>query len=565
MIAPRPLALALVVAACAGPARVAPHAPARIHAFRIGALEAVALDDGAIHVPNDGKTFVGQPPQAVGDALAANGLPRGSIDFGIEPLLVKDGARVLLFDTGAGDADFAQAGHLPDALRAAGIAPAQVTDIFLSHGDPDHVGGLVTRTGALAFPRATVHLSAPEWAQIQASRELPKLAAAIAPHVHAFAPGAPVVPGVTAVDTRGHTPGHSSYLIESAGERLLYLGDVAHQVVLSVQHPDWVLAWDQDEPAARPMRRATLQRAADEGLRVYAGHVPFPGLGHVRATGAAFVWEPEGCPRPGETAVDCPWAEVGRDPQALRRIAPAIVDELARDARVPALLAAWGSALDYNQAPDGTLGSEPIVPLALSDELARLAGAPPRRDRVVHAGVQHTYGYLFSVLPTPYGFKRARWVDPAIDSGLGLPRGTIAPVPRAGTLLGNVTWLAGSIAFAGEPERAALSTALVSPALQALDIAALHVVRITETAGDVALRTDFVDLPHPTDAAAALLVYSVRVAGASRLITMFPISAASRAKYTSVPTGDAVPITTQYNAWVDGLSGTTVVGRRRLQ
>jgi len=292
---------------------------------------------------------------------------------------------------------------------------------------------------------------------------------------------------------------------------------------------------------------------------------PLLALALVLGACASAPRPPTGCPHPDETGRDCPWAEVGRDPTALHRIAPQIVAELARDAQTPALLAAWGDALDYNQAPDGSVGTAPIVPLALIDELARLAGAPPRRERVVHAGVQHTYGYLFSVLPTPYGYKRSRWVEPTIDDGLGLPRGTIAPVPVAGTLLGNVTWLAGSIAFAGEPERAALrtTTPLVSPALRALDLAALHVVRLTETAGDVALRTDFVELPHPTAAAAALLIYSVRQGGVSRLITMFPISAASRAKYTAVATGDAVPITTQYNAWVDGLTGTTAIGSRR--
>lgn len=181
--------------------------------------------------------------------------------------------------------------------------------------------------------------------------------------------------------------------------------------------------------------------------------------------------------------------------------------------------------------------------------------------------MQHTYGYLFSVLETPYGFKRARWVTPVIDDGLGLPAGTIAPLPAAGTLLGNVTWLAGSIAFIGEPELAIARSApeLVAPAVQALDVAALHVKRLTETVvlGDrtIALRTDFVTLPH---GAQTLLVYSVRDADTSRLVTMFPIDATSRARYEAAPLGDRVPITTQYNAWVDGLTGTTVTGSRTL-
>ena len=284
---------------------------------------------------------------------------------------------------------------------------------------------------------------------------------------------------------------------------------------------------------------------------------------------------PPPCPVAGETAADCPWAGVAReaatDPRvALQRDAPTIVAELSRDAKAPAVLATWGLALNYNQKPDGSFGADPIVAPAIVDELSSLAGVAPRRDRVVHAGVQHTYGYLFSVLATPYGFKRARWVQRTIDNGFGLPDGTIAPVAVAGTLLGNVTWLAGSIAFAGEPELGAARSdlSIVSPALQALDISALHIKRLSETVSvagrTVVLRTDFVELPHPSPDATTLLVYSIRDGATSRLVTMFPINAKSRDTYEGVPLGDQIPITTQYNAWVDGLTGTTIPGNRQL-
>jgi hypothetical protein len=282
------------------------------------------------------------------------------------------------------------------------------------------------------------------------------------------------------------------------------------------------------------------------------------------------------CPAAGEAAEDCPWAAIGRDAATdahagLPRLAPAVIGELARDAQAPAMLATWGRALNYNQIANGGYSDDPIVAPAIIDELIARAGAPARQDRVVHAGVQHTYGYLFSVLATPFGFKRARWVQPTVNDGFGLPAGTIAPVPAAGTLLGNVTWLAGAIAFAGEPALADAHSApaLVAPAVQALDVAALHTKRLSETvtvAGrEVELRTDFVDFPHPTAAAATWLVYSIREDGKSRLITAFPITAAARDKYESAPTGDAVPITTQYNAWVDGLTGSKLPGRRILK
>jgi glyoxylase-like metal-dependent hydrolase (beta-lactamase superfamily II) len=290
------LSLALwLLAACSGsPSPKAPAAtPGRAERLQIGTLEAYALEDGAIVVPNDGKTFgLGRPPSETADVLAAAGLPRDKIRVDIECLLVKAGDHVILFDTGAGGATYADAGRLPQSLALAGVQPAAITDIFISHAHGDHVGGLVTKAGALAFPSATIHMSAPEWTAMQASTEQEdkRLVAAIAPKVAPFEPGAQVLPVVKAIATQGHTPGHSSYEI---GEELFYLGDVAHHSIISVQRPAWSNEWDGDRPAAEAMRQQTLTKLAADHTRVFAGHFPFPGVGHVVASGPMLVWEPE--------------------------------------------------------------------------------------------------------------------------------------------------------------------------------------------------------------------------------------------------------------------------------
>lgn len=263
-----------MLAACGGKAAPSPAPAVPVHEFAIGSLRAYALLDGTITVPNDGKILgIGHPPADVS--------PAKTIDFSIQPLLVKDGAHVLLFDTGAADASFAKAGMLPRALATIGVAPAQITDIFISHRHPDHIGGLVDH-GRLAFPNATIHITKPEWDKLQSDDEVKAIGAIIAPNVDAFEPGAQLLPEVTAVATPGHTPGHSSYDIHSGDDHLFYLGDVAHHSIVSVQHPDWRIEFDSDDHvAAEAMRTQTLAKLAADHTHVFAVHFPFPGLGHV--------------------------------------------------------------------------------------------------------------------------------------------------------------------------------------------------------------------------------------------------------------------------------------------
>lgn len=303
-------ALALALAACGGESAApaaqdtAPPATADVpadaahpdvHRFRIGTREAAMLRDGDIRLPNDGSIIaMGQPKAGVDALLAAAGEPVDTLHLSVQAMLVKGADRVILFDTGAGDAAFAQGGRLPASLQAAGVAPGAVTDIFISHAHGDHVGGLLDDAGQPAFPNATVHLSEPEWQGLQAADGQKALAAAIAPRVQAFAPGAAdIVPGVSAIAVDGHTPGHSAYEVVDGDARLLYIGDAAHHHVVSVQRPRWTIQFDGNAPLAEDSRVALLERAAAQSLRLASPHFPYPGLGRVvrRDDGLAWVAE----------------------------------------------------------------------------------------------------------------------------------------------------------------------------------------------------------------------------------------------------------------------------------
>jgi len=278
----------------AAPAIAAFTAGPDMHAFTIGAFQAAAARDGGGEFPNDNTTLAVNKTKAEVDALlTANGLPTDQLSLSIQSLLVRTGDKVLLFDTGAAATMGDFGGKLPGTLAAAGVDPASVTDIFISHDHGDHVGGLVTGTGALAFPNAAVHMSAPQWEAMQKNPQLAPIVTAVTPKIAAFAPGADLVPGVKAIDIVGHTPGHSGYLITSGDATVAFLGDMAHHSVISVQRPDWTIAFDGDAPTAQASRKRFLEEWAASGQRIFAPHFPFPGIGKVEKQGEAIVWVAE--------------------------------------------------------------------------------------------------------------------------------------------------------------------------------------------------------------------------------------------------------------------------------
>lgn len=271
-----------------------------IHAFRIGALEAVALRDGEIALPNKAGESPWADTAAVGAVLTAAGQSADPISLSVQPLLVRDGDRVVLIDTGAGGRMGTQ-NKLVASLRAADIDPTQVTDVLISHAHGDHVGGLVGADGSLTFPRAVVHISEPEWAYMKAGAAQAGEAAlltAVTPRVQPFAPGAQVTPSIKALTLVGHTPGHTGYEIASGTDRLLYIGDALHSSVISVQRPDWVNAWDTDSAAGVATRQGLLERGVTSGARIYGVHFPFPGLGRFQRRNDGFVWVPETTAQP---------------------------------------------------------------------------------------------------------------------------------------------------------------------------------------------------------------------------------------------------------------------------
>jgi glyoxylase-like metal-dependent hydrolase (beta-lactamase superfamily II) len=214
--------------------------------------------------------------------------------------LVNTGARLMLFDTGAGTLFGPTLGKLNGNLRSAGYQPEQIDDVFITHFHPDHVGGLML-DGKLAFPNATLHVNARDvayWLDRATMAKAPESAkgffegamASVNPWVAAarvqtFETDAVLVPGVTSKTSFGHTAGHTSYLVESKGQSLLIIGDLIHVPAVQLENPSVTIAYDSDAKAAASSRERLFTWASKTGALIAAAHLPFPGTGHLHASG----------------------------------------------------------------------------------------------------------------------------------------------------------------------------------------------------------------------------------------------------------------------------------------
>ena len=287
-----PAVLAAILAFAVPPAAQAQLGPVAVvpetAAFPFGKLQLTVLRDAAANAPNDAKVFgVDAGVAAVEKVLEDAGAPAGQISLSVNVLLVRLPGHVVLVDTGYG----APRGILLASLAKAGIAPAAITDVLITHGHGDHAGGLVDADGKSVFPRAVVRMAAPEWASIKAAPANAKLVAGITAQVKTFAPGAAILPGIASVDLHGHTPGHSGYAIVSGAARLLAIGDSAHSYIVSLAKPGWAMGYDKDKVLGAASRTALLTRLAASGETVFSPHFPFPGLGHVERAGEGFTWK----------------------------------------------------------------------------------------------------------------------------------------------------------------------------------------------------------------------------------------------------------------------------------
>ena len=282
-----------------------------LYRYNIGSYELTALSDGLWERPIDDKFVRNADPADVRKAMTDAFLPADKLPIPFTALLVNTGSKLVLIDTGSGGQIAATAGTFNANLSAAGVTPAQIDIILISHFHPDHINGIKTKDDERYFPNAEIKVAQAEW-DFWMDESLPGRAAPeikgyvlnarrifrnIADGVTRFSPGAELAPGISAIGAAGHTPGHSAFAVASGNDSVLVLSDTSNHPKLFVRYPEWQPVLDMDGEAAVATRKKLLDRAASDRMLVQGYHFPFPGSGHIVRSGSGFElvpveWQP---------------------------------------------------------------------------------------------------------------------------------------------------------------------------------------------------------------------------------------------------------------------------------
>lgn len=282
--------------------------------IKLGELELFILTDGYIHEENVDSFAPRGNISELKAILKENFRPDQYIDMAVNVLLVKTKGKLVLMDTGMGIFADGRTGFLLKSLQKAGFSASDVTDVFLSHAHPDHIGGVIDKQNKLVFPNASIFISKIEhdfWMNASvkdfnnsALKAHPEMLNHIIPALQNILKT--IRPKLKFYDLNrtlydhfhfqlapGHTPGLTLATISSGNEKLMYIADLIHSDVILFPHPDWGFSGDTDLDIATASRKELLKQLADTKTRAFASHLPWPGLGFTKIKTPGFEWVAE--------------------------------------------------------------------------------------------------------------------------------------------------------------------------------------------------------------------------------------------------------------------------------
>ena len=297
--------LTAAVTQAATPAPVKAQVPG-FYRMALGDFEVTALYDGYIEL--DPAMFKNATSQEMQKLMARSFANKKTMQTAVNAYLINTGTNLVLVDTGAAKCFGPTMGALAENLKAAGYDAAQVDTIVITHLHPDHSCGLIAPDGKLAFPNATLRTAKAEsdfWMSEEIAAKAPKDSQgffkmardSVQPYITAekfkpFSGSETIVAGIAAIPTPGHTPGHTSYQISSKGSNLLIMGDLIHSYAMQFPRPGIAISFDNDNVKAISIRKKIFADAARNQTLVAGAHLPFPGIGQLRAEGAGYGWVP---------------------------------------------------------------------------------------------------------------------------------------------------------------------------------------------------------------------------------------------------------------------------------
>ncbi|GAB3252684.1 MBL fold metallo-hydrolase [Chitinimonas naiadis] len=304
----RTLAAAVLGAFMAGAHAAAPQVQTQAPGYyrmALGDFEVTALSDGTVELPVD-KLLTNTTTSKIQKALAYYYL-KTPLMTSVNGYLINTGSKLVLIDSGAGSLFGPTLGKLVTSLKAAGYTPEQVDEIYITHLHPDHVGGLAAN-GQRVFPNALVRAEQQDADFWLSQANLDKAPAdskgffqgaiaSVKPYQDAgkfqpFTGDVELQPGIHSLVTRAHTPGHSTYVVESKGQKLVLWGDLIHVASVQMAQPKVAIQFDSDPKNAVVQRKKAFDAAAKDGYWAAGAHLAFPGIGHLRTEGAGYDWLP---------------------------------------------------------------------------------------------------------------------------------------------------------------------------------------------------------------------------------------------------------------------------------
>jgi glyoxylase-like metal-dependent hydrolase (beta-lactamase superfamily II) len=277
------------------------------HRYKVGSIEVTVVTDGVNKFKFADNHVTNKSRDEVNAALAAAHYEKDMMTTPYNPVVVNTGSKLVVIDTGTSEANFERskgsAGQFQANLKAAGIDRNAVDSVVISHFHGDHINGLLAPDNKLAFPNAEILVPAAEWKYFMDDGEMSRAPAgriqevfknlrrvfdAIGRKVTPYEPNKEIAPGITAVATSGHTPGHSSHIVASGSDKVYIQADVTHVPYLFARNPDWHAFYDQDGAMAEQTRRKVYDMLVAEKMMVQGFHYPFPGLAFVEKSGNGY-------------------------------------------------------------------------------------------------------------------------------------------------------------------------------------------------------------------------------------------------------------------------------------